>query len=88
MMKDETRARWLIGLFIAICLLISFSFRVFLPYNSVFTSDWIKFSSNDAYYHMRIVDSLVHNFPHILSYPKLNISLNPASWPLWSPIWR
>ncbi len=34
----------------------------------VFSSDWIKFTGIDAYYHMRLVDNLVHNFPHLFSF--------------------
>jgi oligosaccharyl transferase (archaeosortase A-associated) len=54
----------LIVLFFALSLL----FRVALPYDSIFTGGWVKFSSNDAYYHMRFVDSLVHNFPHVTNF--------------------
>ena len=45
------------------------------PYSQVFTADGIKFTGNDAYYHMRLVEGFVHNFPHFsqvdpyLSYP-------------------
>lgn len=38
--------------------------RVLLPYDFVFTSNGIAFTGNDAYYHMHLVQSLVHNFPH------------------------
>jgi oligosaccharyl transferase (archaeosortase A-associated) len=44
---------------------LSLVFRVALPYDSVFTGGWVKFTSNDAYFHMRLVDNLVHNFPHL-----------------------
>ncbi len=54
----------LLVLFFALSLL----FRVALPYDSIFTGDWIKFSSNDAYYHMRFVDNLVNNFPHVTDF--------------------
>jgi dolichyl-phosphooligosaccharide-protein glycotransferase len=43
---------------------IALLIRVLLPYNYVFTSDGIVFTGNDAYYHMRLVQSLVSNFPH------------------------
>ena len=41
--------------------------RVVLPYDQIFVGDWIKFSGNDAYYHMHIVDNLARNFPHLNS---------------------
>ncbi len=47
---------------------IALTFRVYLPYDKVFGSDWIKFTGADAYYHMRLVDNLVHNFPRLLSF--------------------
>jgi oligosaccharyl transferase (archaeosortase A-associated) len=67
-MKKGIRPELLIGLLVAVFFVIALSFRVFLPYDSVFTGDWIKFTSNDAYYHMRIIDNLVHNFPHITAF--------------------
>ena len=55
----------LIGGLIVVFFIISLIFRIKLPYNSVFTGGWIKFNSSDAYWHMRLVDNLVHNFPHL-----------------------
>ncbi len=46
---------------VALCL------RVYFPYDKVFTANWIKFTTNDAYHHMRLVDYLVHNFPHFIT---------------------
>jgi len=54
-----------IGILIAIFFGISLIFRVFLPYDQIFVGDWIKFSSIDGYFYMRLVDSLVHNFPDL-----------------------
>ncbi|MFC1908816.1 oligosaccharyl transferase, archaeosortase A system-associated [Chloroflexota bacterium] len=54
----------LVGMFFAIAL----SIRTFLPYDQVFTGGWIKFTSIDAYHHMRIVDNLVHNFPFLTNF--------------------
>ncbi len=42
--------------------------RIALPYDQVFSGDWIKFTSVDAYHYMRQVDNLVHNFPHLISF--------------------
>ncbi|MFC1989483.1 oligosaccharyl transferase, archaeosortase A system-associated [Chloroflexota bacterium] len=50
----------LLTLFFAVSLFI----RVYLPYDRVFVGDWIKYTSADAYFHMRVVDLLVHNFPN------------------------
>ena len=50
----------LVALFFGIALYL----RAYLPYDKVFSGDWIKFTSVDAYFHMRLVDNLVHNFPY------------------------
>jgi oligosaccharyl transferase (archaeosortase A-associated) len=44
---------------------VSLYIRIALPYNSVFTSNIIKFTGADAYYYMRLVDNIVYNFPHL-----------------------
>ena len=55
---------------------IALYLRIVLPYDQVFLSDCIKFTGTDTYYHMRIVDNLVHNFPNLntldpyMLYPK------------------
>ena len=58
----------LIGILVAVFFGISLVFRVALPYDQVFVGDWIKFTSNDAYFYMRLVDNLVHNFPHLMKF--------------------
>ncbi len=55
----------LAGIIVLIFFGVAYYLRVVLPYDQVFGSDWIKFSSNDAYYQMRLVDNLVRNFPHL-----------------------
>ncbi len=51
-------------LFFAVALII----RVIPPYSSVFSENLIKFTGNDAYYQMRLVDNLIHNFPHLTTF--------------------
>ena len=49
--------------------------RIVPIYDKVFVGDIVKFNTNDAYYYLRQVDSLVHNFPHLISFdPYLNYS--------------
>ncbi len=61
----------IIGLFLAVALFL----RAYLPYDQVFTGVGIKYTSNDSYFFMRLVDNLIHNFPwhtHVdpyISYP-------------------
>jgi oligosaccharyl transferase (archaeosortase A-associated) len=54
----------LVALFFGVALYI----RVALPYAQVFVGDWIKFTGTDAYFFMRLVDNLVHNFPHLITF--------------------
>ncbi|MFC1964592.1 oligosaccharyl transferase, archaeosortase A system-associated [Chloroflexota bacterium] len=54
----------LAGILLVIFFGIALLFRVVFPYDQVFAGEWIKFTGVDAYYHMRLVDSLALNFPH------------------------
>jgi oligosaccharyl transferase (archaeosortase A-associated) len=58
----------LAGIILALFFGISLFLRVYLPYNEVFSGEWIKFTSVDAYYQMRLVDNLVHNFPWLTNF--------------------
>jgi len=67
-----TQSRFHSGLIASIIVALFFGvalyLRIALPYDQVFVGDWIKLTGNDAYYFMRIVDNLVHNFPHLNSF--------------------
>jgi asparagine N-glycosylation enzyme membrane subunit Stt3 len=65
---SKSKVTILIVVLIALFFVLSLLFRVALPYDSIFTGGWVKFSSNDAYYHMEYVDNLVHNFPHVTAF--------------------
>jgi oligosaccharyl transferase (archaeosortase A-associated) len=56
------------GILVAIFFGVALYLRVALLYDQVFVGDWIKFTGNDAYFFMRIVDNLVHNFPHLVTF--------------------
>jgi oligosaccharyl transferase (archaeosortase A-associated) len=68
MTKSRLTPKIVIGALLALFFGISLIFRIDLPYNQIFIGDWIKFSSIDAYYHMHLVDNLVHNFPALTSF--------------------
>lgn len=53
-------------LFILFC--ISLFLRTYLPYDSIFTGEHISFRGVDPWYHMRLVENLLHHFPHIISF--------------------
>jgi len=56
------------GIIVALFFGVALYLRVALPYDQVFVGGWIKFTGVDAYFFMRIVDNLVHNFPHLNSF--------------------
>ena len=65
-MKLNLRSpQFLTGVALVALALVAVSIRVFLPYDAIFSGQGIKFSSIDAYYQMRLIDNLVHNFPHL-----------------------
>jgi dolichyl-diphosphooligosaccharide--protein glycosyltransferase len=57
------------GALLTIIFAIALYIRAVLPYKSVFLADGtIRFGGNDPWYHMRIVDYILHNYPHTLTY--------------------
>ncbi len=56
------------GILVALFFGVALYLRVALPYDQVFVGDWIKLTGTDAYHFMRHVDSLVHNFPNLISF--------------------
>ena len=85
----------LIGCLIFLFIALSLVFRIVLPYEYIFSGDWIKYTSNDAYYFMRLVDTLVHSFPHFTDFDPYFIypggtavsSLNFYTWFMAGIIW-
>ena len=66
--RGKISPKFISGIILALFFGIALHLRVYLPYDQVFSGDWIKFTGVDAYYHMRIIDNLVHNFPHLASF--------------------
>ncbi len=53
---------------LALFFIISLFLRIIPPFRQIFTLLGVKFAMNDAYYHMRLIDSLVYNFPNFSYY--------------------
>ncbi len=68
MSQTRFSPRLVAAIIVALFFGVALYLRIALPYDQVFSGDWIKFTGVDAYYHMRIVDNLVHNFPHLSSF--------------------
>jgi len=60
--------RYWILLSLVACFATSLLLRILPPYHQIFTDLGIKFALSDAYYHMRLIDNLVYNFPHFSYY--------------------
>jgi len=80
---------------LVICFAIALFIRVYLPYDKIFVGEWIKFSGTDVYYHMRLVDIMAHNFPHLSNFDPYLVYPGGASmgthhffrWLLASIVW-
>lgn len=68
MNRAKLHPKLIAGILVALVLGLSLYLRIVLPYGSVFVGEWIKFTGTDAYFFMRIVDNLVHNFPHLITF--------------------
>ena len=60
--------RYWIPISLSVCFITSLLLRTIPPYHQIFTDLGVKFALNDAYYHMRLIDNLVANFPHFSYY--------------------
>jgi oligosaccharyl transferase (archaeosortase A-associated) len=68
MNRSGFNSKLIAGILVALFFGIALYLRAVLPYDKVFVGDWIKFTGVDAYFFMRIVDNLVHNFPHLMTF--------------------
>lgn len=77
------KTRYTIGAIIA-CMAVSLYLRIVLPYDHIFTGEWIKFSSNDAYWQMLQVDRIAPDFPayftQVFSVPVFVWLLSGITW--------
>ena len=56
------------GMALFILFAIALALRISLPYENVFTEDWVRFGGVDPWYHMRLVENLVQHFPHQIAF--------------------
>ncbi|UCF56278.1 MAG: hypothetical protein JSW15_09325, partial [Deltaproteobacteria bacterium] len=57
-----------VGIILAALCGISLYIRIALPSDVIFVNDWVWFRETDAYYYIRNIETLVHNFPHLNSF--------------------
>ena len=58
----------IVGIILAVLCGISLYIRIYLPYDQTFVNDWVWFRETDAYYYLRHIENMVHNFPHFNSF--------------------
>jgi len=56
----------IVGLVLALFFVVSSLLRIWLPYETVFGGDWVRFGGVDPWYHIRLLENLVHHFPHTI----------------------
>ena len=61
--RSTGKAPWQTALVVALIATGALALRLFLSWPSVFGEDYVAFIENDAWYHMRLVDALVRDFP-------------------------
>lgn len=56
----------IVGIILAALCGISWYLRAVLPHDQIFVNNntWVWFRETDAYYYMRNIETLIHNFPH------------------------
>jgi len=56
------------AIIVAIFFGVALYFRIVLPYDQVFSGNWIKTTGVDGWYHMRLVDNLAFHFPQRITF--------------------
>lgn len=93
--ESKLHGKLLTAIILALVFGVALYLRIYLPYDQVFSGEWIKFTSADAYYHMNLVDNLAHNFPRLMSFNPYLLypggqgvgSIHFFDWLLASIIW-
>src|SRR4030042_113339 len=75
----------MIILILVLLFAISICFRTISVYDDLVTDGIVRFSSVDAYYHMRIVDNIVHNFPLRTNFD-IYLAFPEGSAVTWAPL--
>ena len=72
-MSRPTNQAIICAVILALAFIASLALRIAVPWDQVFTGGWIKFTDNDAYFYVRLLDNLSRHFPLLGSYDPYNI---------------
>jgi dolichyl-diphosphooligosaccharide--protein glycosyltransferase len=67
-LKIPSYFEYIFGFFLIIIFALSLYLRTVIPYDSVFRNGVVAFASDDAVFHMRLVENTLYNFPHQMVY--------------------
>ncbi|MFC2012590.1 STT3 domain-containing protein, partial [Chloroflexota bacterium] len=95
MSTSKINPKFIAAIIMALFFAVAICLRVCLLHETVFGGEFIKFTSGDAYHHMRLVDNLLYNFPNHTSidpfflYPGASgpVTLNFFGWFLAISSW-
>jgi len=81
-MRERLAAHGHLGLLVLI-VVAAFLVRTLLLWHGVFTGEGVNYQDSDAWYHMRLIENLTHNFPHRATIdPYLGTPAPPVAVPL------
>ncbi|MBU4139763.1 MAG: oligosaccharyl transferase, archaeosortase A system-associated, partial [Euryarchaeota archaeon] len=79
-------SNYIFGILLLAAFVLSLYLRTVMPYDSVFRNGVVAFASDDAVFHMRLVENTLYNFPHRIMYDVF--TLYPYGNTLhWGPLW-
>ncbi len=77
---------YIFGISLLAIFFLSLYLRAVMPYDSVFSNGVVAFASDDAVFHMRLVENTLYNFPHRIFYDAF--TMYPYGQSLhWGPLW-
>jgi oligosaccharyl transferase (archaeosortase A-associated) len=77
---------YIFGILLIAAFALSLYLRAVMPYDSVFRNGVVAFASDDAVFHMRLVENTLYNFPHRITFD--SFTLYPYGSVLhWGPLW-
>ncbi|UCH51620.1 MAG: oligosaccharyl transferase, archaeosortase A system-associated [Chloroflexota bacterium] len=83
--KNRNNLPIIIGISLAILFVLALCLRFGFVIDKVFVDDYVKFAGTDAYYHMRLVENMSHNFPERITFDPYTYYPHGAQTP-WPPL--